>query len=219
MRSAKKAMGKLFLCDARCPVTNWFCREEFLSRGALCRHQACGKDAHDFPEGFSTETKLAMMISQPGGVMAGGNLPDRLSQSASVDCFELPVGAPGSANEKCRGRFNRPRKKKPYYKPVRLRKELKTLFEERPVLTPQQAWLKLREMREPDGARTFCVSQAGSVRLLAKDKTCIGCKLNPCTGCRGKLLPVEDIKSDFSSQAQKRKANPAWEQGQTKRKK
>jgi len=110
-------------------------------------------------------------------------------------------------------------KKKPYYKPVRLRKELKTLFEERPVLTPQQAWLKLREMREPDGARTFCVSQAGSVRSLAKDKICIGCKLNPCTGCRGKLLPVEDIKSDFSSQAQKRKANPAWEQGKTEKQK
>ena len=151
--------------------------------------------------------------------MAGGNLPDRLSQSVNVVCFELPVGAPGSADANCRGKFNRPRRKVPYYKPVRLRNELTVLFKVRPVLTPQQAWLRLRDMREPDGARTFSVAQAGSVRALEKDKTCIGCKLNPCTGCRGKLLPVGDIKSDFSAQAQKRKSNPESKQGQAKKNK
>jgi len=111
IRREKIETGKLFLCDVRCPVTNRYCRKEFLSREALRRHQAGGDDKHDFPEGFSTETKLAMIIGRPGGVLACGCLPDRLSHSATVQCFELPVGAPGSADAKCRGKFNRPKKR------------------------------------------------------------------------------------------------------------
>ena len=61
-------------------------------------------------------------------------------------------------------------------------------------------------MREKDGTRMFSVSQAESVRALAKEEVCEGCELNPCTRCRGKLIFVGDIKSDFSSQARKRKA-------------
>ena len=91
------------------------------------------------------------------------------------------------------------------------------MFEERPVLTPQRAWLKLRDMREADGTRTFSASQAGSVRALKKGTTCKGCGLRPCTGCRGKLISVGDIKSDFSSRAQKRKSNGACEQGKAKK--
>ena len=41
---------------------------------------------------------------------------------------------------------------------------------------------------------------------------CEGCELNPCTGCRGTLISVGDIKSDFLSQARKRKANSGEEQ-------
>ena len=183
IRRAKIATEKLFLCDARCPITSRFCRKEFLKREALCQHQAGGE--HDFPPGFSTETKMAMLIGQPGGVLAGGHLPDQLSKSPIVDCVELPADAPGSAAARCHGKFNRPRRKAPHYKPVRLCLELNKLFNERPVLTPQQAWLRLRDMREPDGSRTFSMSHAGSVRALAKGKSCNGCGLNPCTGCRG----------------------------------
>ena len=157
-----------------------------------------------------------MMIGRPGGVLACGCLPDRLSQSATVQCIELPVGAPGSVDAKCRGKFNRPKRKDPYYKPDRLRKELDILFEERPVLTPQQAWLRLRDMREADGARTFSASQAGSVRALKKGTACKGCGLRPCAGCRGKLISIGDIKSDFSSRAQKRKSDDAL-QGKAKK--
>ena len=210
VRRVKAETGKLFLCDARCPITNRFCRKEFLSKEALCRHQSCRE--HDFPQGFSTETKLAMLISQPGGILAGGNLPDRLSKSSIVDCFELPINAPGSAAARCFGKFNRPKRKEAYFKPERLRLELNKLFNVRPVLTPQHAWLQLRAMREEDGTRTFSVSQAGSVRALAKGEVCEGCELNPCTGCRGRLISVGDIKSDFSSQARKRKASSVEEQ-------
>ena len=115
IRTDKMKTGKLFLCDARCPITNRYCRKEYLSGDALCRHQAGREEVHDFPEGFNTETKLAMVIGQPGGVMAGGNLPDRLSRSAIVDCFELPAGAPGSVAARCHGKFNRPRRKDAYY--------------------------------------------------------------------------------------------------------
>ena len=95
--------------------------------------------------------------------MAEGNLPDRLSKSSTVKCFELPTDAPGSAAARCFGRFNRPKRKEAYFKPERLRLELNKLFKVRPVLTPQHAWLQLRAMREEDGTRTFSVSQAGSV--------------------------------------------------------
>ena len=85
VRRANAETGKLFLCDARCPITNRFCRKEFLSKEALCRHQSCRE--HDFPQGFSTETKMAMLISQPGGILAGSNLPDCLSKLSSIDCL------------------------------------------------------------------------------------------------------------------------------------
>ena len=67
-------------------------------------------------------------------------------------------------------------------------------------------------MREEYGTQTFSVSQAGSVRALAKGEVCEGCELNPCTGCRGKLISVGDIKSDFLFQTRKRKASSAKEQ-------
>ena len=179
----------------------------YLSKIGLRWHGKRGADGHDFPEGFTSETKLAMMISQPGRVMAGGNVPNRLSHSSHVDCYELQTGATGSTAARCRGKFNRPRRRKAYYKPERLRAELNNLFLERPVLTPQQAWLCLRAMHESDGTCTFSISQAGSVQTLAKDTICIGCGLNPCSGCRGKLLHVGDIKSDFKAQARKRKGS------------
>ena len=95
--------------------------------------------------------------------MAEGNIPDRMSHSTNIDCFELPANAPRSTAARCRGKFDRRRRKDVYFKPDRLRTELKKLFGKRPVLTPQQAWLHLRDMREPDGTRTFIISQAGSV--------------------------------------------------------
>jgi hypothetical protein len=51
------------------------------------------------------------------------------------------------------------------FKPVRLRAKINKEFGERPMLTltPQQAWLRLRGMCEPDGTRIFSVSQTGSV--------------------------------------------------------
>ena len=49
-------------------------------------------------------------------------------------------------------------------------------------------------MREEDGTQTFSVSQAGSVRALAKDEVCEGCGVNPCAEWRGKLTSVGDIK-------------------------
>ena len=93
-----------------------------LSKEALCRHQSCKE--YDVPQGFSTETKLAMLISQPGGILAGGNLTDRLTKSRSVDCFELPSNAPGSSAARCFGKFNRAKRKEAYFKPERLRLEL-----------------------------------------------------------------------------------------------
>ena len=72
---------------------------------------------------------------------------------------------------------NRPKRNEAYFKPERLRLELNKLFNVRPVLTPQHAWLQLRAMREEDGTRTLSVSQAGSVRALAKGKVCEGCEL------------------------------------------
>ena len=68
-----------------------------------------------------------------------------------------------------------------------------------------QAWVSLRAMREADGSRTFSVGQAGSVKALGDGAVCPGCGLNPCTGCRGKLIPVESVKAYFSTLAQKRK--------------
>ena len=47
-------------------------------------------------------------------------------------------------------------------------------------------------MREEDGTQTFSVSQAGSVRALAKDEVCEGCELDPRTGCSGKVISVGD---------------------------
>jgi len=43
----------------------------------------------------------------------------------------------GSVVAICRGKFNRPKKKKAYYKPSRLREELNKLFAQRPVVLPQ----------------------------------------------------------------------------------
>ena len=48
VRRTKAETGKLFLCDARCPITNPFCREKFLSKEALYRHQSCRE--HDFTQ-------------------------------------------------------------------------------------------------------------------------------------------------------------------------
>lgn len=117
----------------------------------------------------------------------------------------MPDGAPGSAAARCSGKFNRPKNKKPYHKPERLYSELVKLFDEKPVLTPHQAYLRLREMRQSDGSRTFSIRQAGSVKALAKGQICPGCKQNPCKGCRGKLITPGEIKSFFSSLARKRK--------------
>ena len=121
-------MEKLFLCDARCPITNRFCRKEFLSKEDLRSHQSCRE--HDFSQGFSTETKLAMLIIQPGGILVGGNLHDRLSKSSSIDCFELLTNAPGSAAARCFGKLtfsklDGPKRKEAHFKPERPRLELK----------------------------------------------------------------------------------------------
>ena len=71
--------------------------------------------------------------------------------------------------------------------------------------------LQLRAMCKEDGTRTFSVSQAGSIRAPAKEGGSEGYELNPCTGCRGKLISVDDIKSDFLSQARKHKAGSVEE--------
>ena len=199
----EKISAGLFLCGARCPLTNRYCRCDFLSQNALDRHTE--KDTHDFPKGFSTKTKIAMILSQAGGALASGSLPDRLARSVTVNATEMPRESLGSQDAICRGKFNRPPKKKPYYKPTRLVEELTKLFDHRPVLTPHQAWMKLRAMRETDGSRTFSVGQAGSVKALGDGEVCPGCGLNPCTGCRGKLIAVESVKAYFSTLAQKRK--------------
>ena len=68
-------------------------REQYLQTTRLCLHLLC--NVHTFSQGFNTETKLVTMIGQPGGVLAGGSLPDRLHCSSNVDCFELPANAPG----------------------------------------------------------------------------------------------------------------------------
>ena len=56
------------------------------------------------------------------------------------------------------------------------------------------------------------VHGTGSVQALAKGEVCEGCEFNPCTGRRGNLISVGEIKSDFSSQARKRKASSVEEQ-------
>ena len=106
----RKGAGKLFLCDARCPIAKCFRGKEFPSKEALCRQQSCRE--YDFPKGFSTETKLAMLISQPGGIMARGNMLDQLSRSSTIDCFELLTNALDPAAARSFGSFSPPKRKK-----------------------------------------------------------------------------------------------------------
>jgi hypothetical protein len=90
--------------------------------------------------------------------------------------------------------------------------ELTKLFDERSVNTPAQAHKKLSEKRDPDGSLTFCHAKWGEVKKYQQNSPeyeewegCACCGLKPCTGCNGKLLPEEDIKSFFSVLAAKRK--------------
>jgi len=79
-----------------------------------------------------------------------------------------------------------------------------------PHLTPRQALKRMKAMKDDDGSLMFCWSKRGEVQKYAKKsheyknwEGCSMCGLKPCTGCNGRCLSAEEIKTEFSYLAKK----------------
>ena len=212
-RELKKKAG-LLLCDARCPVTNRFCRCQYLPNQSkmLDKHMENGE--HDFPVGMRAADKLALILSKPGGALANGSRSDRLNRPAVADVTEMAEETPATVAARCRAKFNRKGRTPPKQKTELMIKVMGELWRERPVLPPQIAHQRMAAMiDDKDGGLMFCHSKRGEVGKVPKSDTerweewagCSMCGKKPCTGCNGWLPTVAEFKSYFSSLGQKRK--------------
>ena len=201
----------IYSCRRKCPITNRYCRKQFLRSGNLDVHETRNKCV--FPTGISARDRIVYAASQPGGSLAAGKHYNRGKNTGLFkDVVATPIGTRGSENAKCFGKFHRPPDKKTYYKPKKLQEVLKVLFAERPVLSAEMAHKKMTLMKDTDGSALFDYSKRGEVSIFPQKSQeykkwngCSMCQMKPCSKCTGKLISPEEIKSHFSSLAKARK--------------
>jgi len=82
----------------------------------------------------------------------------------------------------------------------------------KPQRTAKQAHERMKSKRKPNGGAFFSYSQRGEVKKYAQTSPeyvawagCSMCHCKPCTGCNGRVLSEDEIKTFFSNLAQKRK--------------
>ena len=210
LRDLKRAAG-IILCDAVCPLTGRYCTGEFLTVGGYDKHHEKGK--HHFLQGVNIQDRAVLLAANPGGAVAIGSRPDRLSPTMSRQVVEAPVGARGIKAAECLGMFNRKGRAPAYHKPEKLVKELERLYaigsdKSTAKLTAVQIYEELKNMIDPkDGGLMFCYSKRGT--FVPKDRYdawqgCDLCNKKPCC-CNGMLPPVSMIQSWINSQTQKKK--------------
>lgn len=104
---------------------------------------------HKCPAGMSATDKLALILSKPGGALANGSRPDRLNRPAVANVTEMSEETLATVAAQCRGKFNRKGRAKPKEKTELMKKVMKELWCERPVLAPQAAHARMAAMIDP----------------------------------------------------------------------
>ena len=201
----------VYSCTRRCPISNRYCRRQYLSSASWNLHLSRNKCS--FPTGISACDRLVFAAATPGGMLTAGSHHNRGKNTALFKRIDAtPIGTPGSEDAKCFGKFHRPKDKKAYTKPQKLVQVLQRLFLVRPVLTAKGAYDIMKLMTDTDGSCLFDYRKRGELRIFAQNtqeyKDWIGCSLcgtKPCSQCNGKLIPIEDIKSYFKTCAKTRK--------------
>jgi hypothetical protein len=156
----------LFLCNKKCPQTNRYCRQIYLTPTGLENHAKKGK--HKFPTGIRARDRLMHLASKPGGLVEVGSRPDRQKNNSLFSQIVASAdGARGEEDARCFGRFNRKEGVIPYQKPERLIAVLLALFNEEPKLRSNEMRERMREMKdENDGGLLFCWSKRDVTGLL-----------------------------------------------------
>jgi hypothetical protein len=117
----------LFLCTARCPVTNRYCKAiPFMHQSGLGNHEA--KGSHDFPTGIDATSWVRLEAGKPGGIVAKGSRPDRQSSTLFEKIVPAPAGSCGEASARCKGRYHRKEDTQAYRKPPLLTDTLEELY-------------------------------------------------------------------------------------------
>jgi hypothetical protein len=160
----------LFLCTARCPVTNRYCKSiPFMHQSGLGNHEE--KGTHDFPTGIDATSWVRLEASKPGGVVAKGSRPDRQSSTLFEKIIPAPAGSCGEASARCKGRYHRKEGTQAYRKPPLLTDTLQELYALEPKLRALEMRELMKAMRDPaDGGLLFCFAKARTNgQLLTED--------------------------------------------------
>jgi hypothetical protein len=140
--------------------------------------------AHRFPIGIRPRDKLILALSKPGGFLAAGSRPDRLTNSSFVTVVAATVGASGTFAAWCFGAFNQKEETKGYRKTKKLLEVLEQLYWLVPKLSAGQMRERMSARLDTDGSLLFCSAKGDTT---------------------GKLLSVEQIQGWINRRTQKRR--------------
>ena len=143
IRQQKRNAG-IMLCDAQDQYGR-YCQAEYCEKNRFY-HAHLRSGNHRFPKGIRARDWLLHKVSQPGGMLAPGQRPDRGLRTLNEPLESAEGGSLGEDLARCQGKYNRKEGTVPYTKPEKLKEVLQKLYDKEPKLNAKQMFVEMKKM-------------------------------------------------------------------------